>query len=56
MGGIGSLLTEAAARKDLPVVQVLSLLLVTVFVVLNAVVDVVIAIIDPDSVKSRRSA
>jgi peptide/nickel transport system permease protein len=56
LGGIGSLLTEAAARKDLPVVQVLSLLLVVLFVVLNVVVDVAIAVIDPDSAKSRRNA
>lgn len=56
IGGIGSLLTEAAARKDLPVVQILSLLLVALFVVLNAVVDVVIAVIDPDSARSRRTA
>ena len=56
IGGIGSLLTEAAARKDLPVVQVLSLLLVAIFVVLNVVVDILIAIIDPDSAKSRKSA
>ncbi|MBX3196479.1 MAG: ABC transporter permease [Microbacteriaceae bacterium] len=56
IGGIGSLLVEAAARKDLPVVQVLSLLLVALFVVLNAVIDVVVAVIDPDSAKSRRDA
>ncbi|WP_062298725.1 ABC transporter permease [Demequina maris] len=56
ISGIGSLLTEAAARKDLPVVQVLSLLLVAVFVVLNAVVDVAVAIIDPDTVKRRSNA
>lgn len=56
LGGIGSLLTEAAARKDLPVVQVLSLLLVALFVVLNAIVDIVIALIDPDSAKSRAAA
>ncbi|GAA1060097.1 ABC transporter permease [Agromyces bracchium] len=56
IGGLGSLLTEAAARKDVPVVQVISLLLVVVFVVLNALADVAIAIIDPDSVKPRRTA
>ncbi|WP_194410524.1 ABC transporter permease [Microbacterium cremeum] len=56
IGGLGSLLTEAAARKDLPVVQVISLLLVFLFVVLNAVADVAIALIDPDSVKPRRTA
>lgn len=49
IGGLGSLLTEAAARKDLPVVQIISLLLVTVFVVLNALADLASAIIDPDS-------
>lgn len=56
IGGLGSLLTEAAARKDLPVVQVISLLMVTIFVVLNAVVDVAIAVIDPDSARPRRLA
>jgi peptide/nickel transport system permease protein len=56
LGGLGSLLTEAAARKDLPVVQVISLLLVVLFVVLNAVADIAIALIDPDSVKPRRNA
>ena len=35
LGGLGSLLTEAAARKDLPVVQVISLMLFVIFVVLQ---------------------
>ncbi|MEQ6899425.1 ABC transporter permease [Microbacterium sp. KR10-403] len=56
INGLGSLLTDAAARKDLPVVQIISLLLVAVFVVLNAVVDTVNALIDPDSLKSGRTA
>lgn len=50
LGGIGSLLVQAAARADLPVVQIVSLLLVTIFVVLNAVADLVSAMIDPTSV------
>ena len=50
IGGIGSLLVEAAARAALPVVQIVSLLLVTIFVVLNAVADLVSALIDPTSV------
>lgn len=50
LGGIGSLLVQAAARADLPVVQIISLLLVTIFVVLNAVADLVSALIDPTSV------
>ena len=56
LGGIGSLLTEAAARKDLPVVQLVSLLLVTIFVVLNAVADLLSALIDPNSVSTGRQA
>lgn len=55
LGGMGSLLTEAAARKDIPVVQVVSLFLVFIFVVMNALADVVTAIVDPDSLKNRRS-
>jgi peptide/nickel transport system permease protein len=51
LGGIGSLLVQAAARADLPVVQIVSLLLVTIFVVLNAVADLISAIIDPSSVE-----
>ncbi|MGN6218779.1 MAG: ABC transporter permease [Microbacterium sp.] len=47
LSGIGSLLVEAASRQDLPVVQVLCLFLVTAFVVVNMIVDVVNAIIDP---------
>lgn len=50
LGGIGSLLVQAAARADLPVVQIVSLLLVTIFVVLNAAADLVSALIDPTSV------
>lgn len=56
LGGLGSLLTEAAARKDLPVVQLVSLLLVAIFVVLNAVADLCSALIDPSSVASGRQA
>lgn len=50
LGGIGSLLVQAAARADLPVVQIVSLLLVTIFVVLNAAADLTGALIDPTSV------
>ncbi|QZY51701.1 ABC transporter permease [Leucobacter tenebrionis] len=56
LGGIGSLLTEAAARKDLPVVQLVSLLLVAIFVVLNAVADLLGALIDPDTITAGRQA
>ena len=50
LGGIGSLLVQAAARADLPVVQIVSLLLVTIFVLMNAIADLISAIIDPSSV------
>lgn len=56
LGGVGSLLTEAAARKDLPVVQIISLLLVTMFVVLNAITDIISAAIDPSTGSRRRFA
>jgi len=56
INGLGSLLTEAAARKDLPVVQIISLLLVAIFVILNAIADTVNALIDPDSLTSGRNA
>jgi peptide/nickel transport system permease protein len=56
LGGIGSLLVQAAARGDLPVVQIVSLLLVTIFVVLNAVADLISAVIDPSSATGGRHA
>jgi peptide/nickel transport system permease protein len=56
LSGLGSLLTEAAAREDLPVVQIVSLLLVTIFVVLNAAADLISAAIDPTSVAGRSSS
>lgn len=56
LGGLGSLLTEAAARKDLPVVQLVSLIFVAIFVVLNAVADLISALIDPSSTASGRQA
>lgn len=56
LSGVGALLTEAAARKDLPVVQALSMMLVAIFVVVNAAADVVTAIIDPSTTKSGRAS
>ncbi|WP_231915962.1 ABC transporter permease [Microbacterium karelineae] len=53
LGGLGSLLVQAAARADLPVVQIVSLLLVAIFVVLNAVADLISLLIDPSSVAGR---
>ncbi|GAA1466883.1 ABC transporter permease [Microbacterium thalassium] len=56
IGGIGSLLVQAAARADLPVVQIVSLILVTIFVVLNAIADLISLLIDPSSVAGGSTA
>lgn len=47
INGIGSLLTQAAASQDLPVVQILSMLMVATFVIVNLIVDSVSAWLDP---------
>lgn len=47
INGLGSLLIQSAAKKDFAVVQVISLLMVATFVVVNAVVDAVNAVLDP---------
>lgn len=47
VNGIGSLLISSAAKQDVAVVQVLAMLMVTAFVVINTVVDVVSALVDP---------
>jgi peptide/nickel transport system permease protein len=47
MNGIGSLLVQAVDEMDFPVVQAIVLLVVAVFVVVNAVVDQVYPLIDP---------
>jgi peptide/nickel transport system permease protein len=41
ISGVGSLLVEAAAKKDLAVVQIISLFMVAAFVVINTVVDTI---------------
>jgi peptide/nickel transport system permease protein len=47
LNGLGSYLVAAAASKDFAVVQGISLVLVTVFVVLNTLVDLLYAMLDP---------
>jgi peptide/nickel transport system permease protein len=47
VNGIGSLLVDAAARKDLAVVQVISIFMVAAFVIVNAVIDAVNVLLDP---------
>ena len=47
LNGLGSYLVQAAQTKDLAVVQGISLVLVTAFVVVNLLVDVLCAMLDP---------
>ena len=47
LNGLGSALVSAAASKDFAVVQGISLLLVAAFVVVNTIVDLLYAVLDP---------
>jgi peptide/nickel transport system permease protein len=47
LNGLGAYLVAAAASKDFAVVQGISLVLVTAFVVVNVLVDVLYAVLDP---------
>jgi peptide/nickel transport system permease protein len=47
LDGLGSLLVEAVVRKDVAVVQAVSLVLVAAFVVVNTLVDLLHGVLDP---------
>ncbi len=47
LNGLGAYLVASAQSKDLAVVQGISLVLVTAFVVVNVLVDVLYAVLDP---------
>ncbi len=47
LGGLGALLIEGIKASDYPVVQGITLMLVTIFLVINLIVDIVYALIDP---------
>jgi peptide/nickel transport system permease protein len=47
LNGMGAYLVQAAESKDIAVVQGISLVLVAAFVVVNLVVDVAYAVLDP---------
>lgn len=49
LSGVGSLLVQSVDRLDFPVVQAIVLLVVTAFVVINAIVDILEPWIDPRS-------
>lgn len=47
INGIGRLMIDAIAARDFPIVQGTVLLIATIFVVVNLIVDIVYALIDP---------
>jgi len=47
LNGLGAYLVQAAQSKDIAVVQGISLVLVTAFVVVNLLMDVLYAALDP---------
>jgi peptide/nickel transport system permease protein len=47
LNGLGAYLVQSAQSKDLAVVQGISLVLVTAFVVVNLIVDLLYAVLDP---------
>jgi peptide/nickel transport system permease protein len=47
LNGLGAYLVQAAASKDFAVVQGISLVLVAVFVIVNTIVDILYALLDP---------
>ena len=56
ISGVGSLLVEAATRQDVPVVQILTLFMVVLYVVVNTVVDLINAAIDPRMIQGGSKA
>ena len=47
LGGIGDILISSIKSSDYPVVQSITLLMVALFVIINLIVDIVYALIDP---------
>jgi peptide/nickel transport system permease protein len=47
INGIGSLLAQSVQQKDFAVVQAITLLMVTAFVAVNLLVDVLYSVLDP---------
>ncbi|MGY1813579.1 ABC transporter permease [Blastococcus sp. SYSU D00820] len=56
INGIGSFLVSSVGRQDFPVVQAISLLAVTLFVVMSLLVDLVMPVVDPGVQKERARA
>jgi len=47
LNGLGSYLVTSVEQKDFPVVQAIALILVAAFVVVNTIVDILYALVDP---------
>ncbi len=47
VNGIGAYLIEALNANDFPVVQAIALLMAAAYVILNATVDILYAVLDP---------
>lgn len=47
LNGLGSYLVQSVGRKDFPVVQAISLIFVSVFIVVNTLIDVLYTLLDP---------
>jgi len=56
VNGLGSLLIQSAQRQDLAVVQILSMIMVGVFVVVNTIVDLVNVALDPRLARGQRGS
>lgn len=56
ISGIGSFLVSSVSRQDFPVVQAISLIAVTLFVVMSLVVDLLLPVVDPSMQKGRGRA
>jgi peptide/nickel transport system permease protein len=47
LNGLGSFLVQSVGQKDVPVVQAICLILVAAFIIVNTIVDLLYAVIDP---------
>ncbi|MCD2442012.1 ABC transporter permease [Agromyces sp. SYSU K20354] len=56
LGGLGQLLVSSVQQKDFPVVQAICLVYVAAFIVLNTVIDLAYALLDPRIGLGRRTS
>ncbi|MEV7376070.1 ABC transporter permease [Streptomyces sp. NPDC090301] len=56
IGGIGQLLELSTTTKDFPTVQAISLIIVTLFMIVNLIVDLLLPLVDPRITLGSRSS